>query len=336
MSSLDIEKKADAIHVLTARGFIKPGQKVDVKVLAGGVSNRTILVTDGKGKDLVVKQALEKLRVKADWFSDPIRIHREALGLRLLEKILPQGASTPFVFEDHELHLLGMEAVPQPHENWKEMLLAGKIEVDHFIQFAMILARLHRFGSENKSKLDSILFDTSFFENLRLEPYYEYAASQVPQAASFLKKLIETTRKNAITLVHGDFSPKNILVHKGQLVLLDHEVIHFGDGAFDLGFSFAHFLSKARHLPQYREKLIAGALEYWKVYSGEVKGMSWFDGFEARVVGHSLGCLLARVAGRSTLEYLNEKERESQRQQVLKMIENLPPSVDDLIQTFPR
>jgi 5-methylthioribose kinase len=336
MSSLDIEKEADAINILSARGLIQPDQKVDVKVLAGGVSNRTILVTDGKGKGLVVKQALAKLRVKADWFSDPIRIHREALGLRLLEKILPSGASTPFVFEDHELHLLGMEAVPQPHDNWKEMLLAGKIEKDHFVQFATILASLHRFGSENRSKLERILFDTSFFENLRLEPYYEYAASQVPEAATFLKKLIEITRKSAITLVHGDFSPKNILVYQGKLVLLDHEVIHFGDGAFDLGFSFAHFLSKARHLPQYREKLIAGALEYWRIYRQDVERMEWFKGYEARVIQHSLGCLLARVSGRSTLEYLNEDERQSQRQQVLKMIENLPRSVEDLIQTFPK
>jgi 5-methylthioribose kinase len=331
MPSLDIENEADAIDVLRSRGFLKPDEKVNIKILAGGVSNRTILVTDERGKGLVVKQALEKLRVKADWFSDPIRIHREALGLRLLEKILPPGASTPFVFEDHEFHLLGMEAVPQPHENWKELLLSGKIETDHFVQFATILSRLHRFGSENKSKLDSILFDTAFFENLRLEPYYEYAALHVPEAAGFLKKLIETTRQNPVTLVHGDFSPKNILIYQEKLVLLDHEVIHFGDGAFDLGFSFAHFLSKARHLPQHREKLVAGALEYWNRYRRDVSQMPWFKGYEPRVIAHSLGCLLARVAGRSTLEYLNEEERTAQRQQVLKMIENLPLTVEDLV-----
>ena len=69
-------------------------------------------------------------------------------------------------------------------------------------------------------------------------------------AAGFLKDLAHKTLRHKKSLVHGDFSPKNILIYEGKLILLDHEVFHFGDPAFDVGFALTHFLSKAHHLPK--------------------------------------------------------------------------------------
>ena len=46
--------------------------------------------------------------------------------------------------------------------------------------------------------------------------------------------------------------------------LLDHEVAHFGDPAFDLGFSLTHLLSKALHLEAYRPLFLAAALSTGK------------------------------------------------------------------------
>jgi 5-methylthioribose kinase len=67
-----------------------------VSVLAGGVSNRTVLVErTASGEGWVVKQALPKLRVATEWLSDPERIHQEALGLRWLSELAPPGAITP-------------------------------------------------------------------------------------------------------------------------------------------------------------------------------------------------------------------------------------------------
>src|SRR5205085_211857 len=108
--------------------------------------------------------------------------------------------------------------------------------------------------------------DTSFFESLRLEPYYAYTAERVPAARAFLNGLIAETRSNPVALVHGDFSPKNILVRSNKLVLLDHEVIHFGDPAFDLGFSLTHLLSKANHLSEHRDRFGKAAIRYWNAY----------------------------------------------------------------------
>ena len=292
------------------------------------------MVQRASGEAWVLKQALAKLRVPVDWFSSPDRIQREALGLEWLARLAPSGSTTPFLFEDHEQHLLAMEAVPQPYENWKSLLLAGGIELEHFRQFAILLATIHREAYRRRAELEMIFAERSFFESLRLEPYYGYSARQAPAASGFLESLIQETLACRITLVHGDFSPKNILIHQGRLVLLDHEVIHFGDPAFDLGFSMAHFLSKAHHMPARRLLFFAAANDYWRIYLEELGPLAWAVKLETRAVRHTLGCLLARVAGRSPLEYFTDDERRRQREAVLSIVPRPPLRMADLISTF--
>ncbi len=141
----------------------------------------------------MLKQALAKLRVPVDWFCSPERIHREALGIQWLARLAPPGAIVPLLFEDREQHLLAMQAVPQPHENWKAMLLGGRLCADHFRQFAALLAAIHREGFRERAETAAIFADRSFFESLRLEPYYGYSAQQAPAAAGFLDSLIRET-----------------------------------------------------------------------------------------------------------------------------------------------
>lgn len=293
-----------------------------------------MLVRRAGGDAWVVKQALSKLRVEVDWFSDPERVHREALGLRWLERIAPSGAITPFVFEDDEHHLLAMAAVPDPHENWKSMLLDGRLESEHVERFGALLATIHRRGWEERAELAELFAEQRFFESLRLEPYYGYTAEQVPAAAPFLASLMDETRACRQTVVHGDYSPKNVLVGPGAFVLLDHEVIHFGDPAFDLGFSLTHLLSKAHHLPSHRSAFAGSAVRYWDRYRGVLGAVDWGGDVEPRAVRHTLGCLLARVAGRSPLEYLDEQQRARQERAVLTLMRRPPRDVPELVDGF--
>ena len=332
---LDIEKPGALVSYLKATGRVGEDEELVVRVLKGGVSNRTVLVERHQtGGAWVVKQALPKLRVAVDWFSDPQRVHREALGLRWLEALAPPGTITPLLFEDRDIHLLAMEAVPEPHENWKTMLLDGRLENDYVNQFGRILGTVHRGGYERRAKAEPVFRDRSVFESLRLEPYYGYAAERVPEASRVLRRLVDETLSRRDTLVHGDYSPKNVLVREERLILLDHEVIHFGDAAFDLGFGLTHFLSKANHLPEKRSAFAEAARLYWSVYREEIGILPWVEGLEQRTVRHTLGCLLARVAGRSPLEYLDEKELVRQREAVLELIHNPPESVPGLVEDF--
>ena len=340
MLPLNIEDFSALAEYFRSRGLISDPGTASFHNLAGGVSNRTVLVRFPEGRAWVLKQALPKLRVAVDWFSDPERVHREALALEWYARLAPPGAVPGLVFEDREHHLLGMQAVPLPHRNWKSALLAGNLKLNHVEQFGTLLGLVHRKAAE-PPELRQIFADTSFFESLRLEPYYLYSASQVAEAAEFLHDLVAETRSRRTTLVHGDYSPKNVLLRNDRLVLLDYEVAHFGDPAFDLGFSLAHFCSKAHHLPHRRADFAEAAEVYWRTYratvgdGGRPAGDSdWVGDLEPRAVRHTLGCLLARVAGRSPLEYLNTEERARQRAAVVSLIGAPPRSVPALVAEF--
>jgi aminoglycoside phosphotransferase (APT) family kinase protein len=334
MEMLDIEQPHLLIAYLREAGHIGPIEQPRLRNLTGGISNRTVLVERPTGEAWVLKQALAKLRVPVDWFSNPERVHCEALGLRWLAELAPAGTTTAFVFEDHEHHLLAMQAVPQPHDNWKSLLLAGQLVEKHVEQFGRLLGTIHRNAYACREEAALAFDDRSYFESLRLEPYYSYAAAQVPAAAPFVEALLVETRARRLTLVHGDYSPKNILIYQGQLILLDHEVIHFGDPAFDLGFSLTHLLSKAHHVYRQRRAFAAAANHYWSVYRQTVGDLSWASDLEPHVVRHTLACLLARVAGRSTLEYLDSTARARQREAVLALMSNVPATVTDLVSQF--
>ena len=331
---LDIEQPGSLERYLRDHGHIGKDETVEIHRLDGGVSNRTMLVNRSSGESWVIKQALAKLRVKVDWFSDPVRIHREAMGMRWLHRLAPAGTITDVIFEDHDHHLLAMSAVPMPHENWKTMLLAGNVVQDHIQQFATLLGTIQVNAEAVIEEVADTFSDRSFFESLRLEPYYGYTATQVSSAAPFLEDLIRQTRERTITLVHGDYSPKNVLVRDGRVILLDHEVIHFGDGAFDVGFAMTHLLSKAHHVKSHRTQFIDAARMFWQTYYLIVRDSDWAVGMETASVRHTMGCLLARVAGRSPLEYLNASQRSQQQQMVLRLVSSGIERMEDLINEF--
>jgi aminoglycoside phosphotransferase (APT) family kinase protein len=134
--------------------------------------------------------------------------------------------------------------------------------------------------------------------------------------------------------VHGDYSPKNVLVHDEKLILLDHEVIHIGDPGFDLGFSMTHLLSKAHHLPGLRGEFADAVERYWQRYWNIVRDGDWAANLEPRAARHTLGCMLARVRGRSPLEYLDKDERDRQAAAIVALMRDPPETVVGLASGF--
>ena len=339
MTQLDIEQTPALLTYLRDQQRLAATETPRVTVLAGGVSNRTVLVERASGEAWVLKQALTKLRVPVDWFSDPERVHREALGLHWLAQLTPPGVIPGLIFEDHTHHLLAMQAVPQPHVNWKNRLLAGDLDLNHVEQFATLLATIHGNAARRPHELAPLFGDRTFFESLRLEPYYQYTATQVPAARPFLEQLVADTRERCYTLVHGDYSPKNTLIYADRLVLLDYEVIHWGDPAFDLGFGLTHLLSKAHHIVPLRQQFATAAQHFWQTYTAVSQppgtdAAAWQTALEPYAIRHTLACLLARVAGRSPLEYLAGAERQQQQAVVVALIQQQPLSMVACIEEF--
>ena len=162
-----------------------------------------------------------------------------------LRSILPEGTVPTVLFEDRPEYLFAMTCAPDDAVTWKTHLMAGQIDPDIAARLGTILGTIHARAHEHPA-LRETLSDTSLFDELRVDPYYRTAARAHPDIAPRIDALIAAMNRPADerTLVLGDFSPKNILVHSGGLILLDFECAHAGDAAFDLGFFLSHLLLK--------------------------------------------------------------------------------------------
>lgn len=281
--------------------------------LAWGVSNIVIRI-DTPVRSFVVKQSREQLRTKIDWFSQLDRIWREVDVLRSLESLLPAGAVPRVLSEDRDNYLFTMEAVEADHRVWKADLLSGVFDTSIAETLAGHLASIHR-GSTGRQELAERMSDQTVFDELRLDPFYRYVAETCPRFQTPLTTLIENTSTRRDCLVLADFSPKNILLTSTGPVIVDFETGHFGDPGFDIGFFLSHLLLKTVMHHRQHSEAIAPARRFWSVYFDQLStepAPAWLTdhsrepGFERQSVQHLAACMLARVDGKSRVDYLNE------------------------------
>src|SRR5262249_23571909 len=151
------------------------------------------------------------------------------------------------------------------------------------------------------------------FVQLRIDPFYRRIQERLPDVAAAVEPLIDGMMSSRAALCHGDYSPKNILVHgvgPAGFTLVDYETAHQGDPAMDLGFCTSHLVLKSfRPGADGVLDLVAG---FWRGYAAEVQSLDVAD-LERRGVAHLGLCLLARIDGTSPIDYLDEPARERAR-----------------------
>ena len=318
---------------LRRTGRINPDETVRVDELPGGVSNFVIRVArmGGERRDFVLKQAREQLRVSEPWFCSVERILREMDVLRICQRLLSQNirgtcapeATTPHIlFEDRSNYLFAMTAAPADHVTWKSQLLAGQTNVDMAATCGSLLAGIHG-GTWRDSQIKQTLDDCQYFEDLRVDPYYRQLARVHPSLASSISRLIESLRQNRTCLVHGDFSPKNLLVYKEGLMLVDFEVGHFGDPAFDLGFFLAHLMLKGFHHRPHHGPYLALTEAFQNAYGRKMATTvphTEYEELQSRAILNFAACALARVDGKSKVEYLDEEASHTVRNMAQRML----------------
>jgi 5-methylthioribose kinase len=307
-----------AIEYLRDTGRVDLAQYVAVRELAGGVSNVVLLVQVDGCDAFVLKQARGQLRVALPWFCSVERIWREVDTLRRCGEVLARrkplsgndelSASVPQVlFEDRANYLYAMSAAP-PHTVWKTALLAGQVDPAIAVACGRLLGALHG-GTWRNAEVAAQLDDRQFFDALRIDPYYRRIAEVHPQLREPINRLIESQDENRLCLVHGDFSPKNLLLHEHGQTLVDFEVGHYGDPAFDLGFFLTHLVLKAVYARADGERYLQLTTEFWNAYRRELASDASPDELqelEARAVQNFAGCALARIDGKSPVEYLTD------------------------------
>jgi 5-methylthioribose kinase len=272
-----------------------------------------------------VKQALPQLKVAKEWLVPVERVFGEIGYLRIVQRIAP-GQVPRMVGEDHASKSFVMEFLGPEFRNWKSDLLAGRIDSFVAREVGDLLGRIHAATADDAQFAKQFANDSNFFA-LRLDPYLVEAARMHPALAHRLQAIVERTAGTRRVLVHGDVSPKNILVGPRGPVLLDAECAWFGDPAFDLAFCLNHFLLKAAHLPAHIDPLMACFDAMQQAYFGHV---SWEpkESIAARVASLLPGLVLARVDGKSPGEYLGEPTRQAVRRIAIDLLQQERQSLD--------
>jgi 5-methylthioribose kinase len=324
MLELDATTAAD---YLRRAGHLAASEQVQVEELAGGVSNIVLRVRRAHGEDFLLKQARGKLRVEHDWFCSIERIWREVEVLQLCGKLLTnlatENAPSSFsfaarptvpqvLFEDRENYCFAMTSAPRESRTWKELLLDGELPLSRGVATACgeLLAALHG-GSWNDAAIAQQLDDRTYFDELRIDPYYRQVARVHRDLKGHIDDLIESVWRNRLALVHGDFSPKNLLVSRAEVMLIDFEVGHFGDPAFGLGFFLTHLVLKAIWFGSRHEAFLQLAQMFWSTYrlrlaqAASAVDSAMLSDLESRTMLNLAGCLLARVDGKSPVDYLS-------------------------------
>ena len=306
-----------AIALVEALGLGRAAEVTEVLPLTGGVASDIARVSVA-GRMVAVKFALGRLRVAEEWLAPTHRSRAEYAWLGVAGQVAPGAVPGLFGYDTalsgFAMEYLGGEGVVQ----WKAALLAGGEAGPVAGAVADVLGRIHAAGAH--PGFDAGPFrNTADFHALRVEPYLLFTATRHPGVAARLRALAEALDRAETTLVHGDVSPKNILVRAGQPVLLDAECATMGDPAFDVAFCLNHLMLKSVHLPQSRAELRRAALAFWRAYAARV---DWepASAVEARVAALLPALMLARVDGKSPVEYLTAEGQAEVRAQALALL----------------
>ena len=328
MSEPALIETGDLIGPLRRMGLVKAGEPARFTPLTGGVSSDISLVEAG-GRRFCVKRALPRLKVAALWEAPVGRNAAEAAYMRAVARWAPHAV--PRVLgEDAEAGWFAMDYLaPEDHPLWKARLLAGIVDVDFAAAVGRDLAIIHSRSADDPNIAAAFANDETF-EAIRIEPYLRATGRAHPELAARFDELASTTLTTKRALVHGDISPKNILQAPAGPVFLDAECAWFGDPAFDLAFCLNHLLLKGAREGADRTRYIAA---FSALASAYLAGVDWESGdsLEARAAALLPALFLARVDGKSPVEYLTrESERAAVRQCAEPLVANPPPRLKDV------
>lgn len=280
------------------------GEEPELKPLGGGVSCHVVLVTSSKGK-WVVKKALPRLMVKDEWLADRWRIFRETGCLKVIRELVDKNAAPRVLLEDRESYSCVLE-YGEGGVTWKKLLMDGVVDNEVTIRVASILAKIHT-KTSNRSEIVSDFWDDTNFIQLRIDPYINHLAKKHLDIAPHLYKISQILTSRKLSLVHGDYSPKNILIlPDSRIWVLDCEPAHYGNPVFDIAFCTNHLVLKAIHLNS--EAHLNAAKLLWKVYWSTARWEN-FHTLEEEATLTLTAHMLARIDGKSPVEYLNEEKR---------------------------
>jgi len=325
---------ADLAAALDRLGLVAPGQQPRFTPLPGGVSSdiwRVDLVTG----PICIKRALPKLKVAADWRAPVERNAYEVAWMETAGRLVP-GSAPRILGHDAGAGLFAMEFLdPQKHRLWKSELKEGRADPSFAAAVGRSLAAIHA-GTAGRTEVAARFATDVIFHAIRLEPYLEATARSHPDVASALLQLAATTAETKLALVHGDVSPKNILIGPGGPVFLDAECAWYGDPAFDLAFCLNHLLLKCL----WDRPAAARFLRCFAALADSYRARIAWEApaaLESRTARLLPGLMLARIDGKSPVEYITEVGDKNMVRRVARQLLQAPQDrLDAILQVWRR
>jgi 5-methylthioribose kinase len=303
--------EANVLAYLRARHWF-PTDAAVVTPLSGGVSGVVLSIATAE-RSYVLKQSRPQLRTRDAWFSDLERIFREQEVMKMLQPLLPAGMVPEVLFEDRENFLFLMSHAPAESQPWKSLLLSGQVDLDVGEQAGIFLGRMHERTARDPALLEPFR-DHTVFVQLRADPFYRRVQERRPEVAAEVARITDEMLACKEALCHGDYTPKNMLIHAAGFTLVDYETACFGDPAMDLGLFLCHLILKAVHRHHQRAEYFELTRRFWHGYAREVSFRP-VSALQARGLQHLAVCLLARIDGTSPVDYVPEEaKREGVRQ----------------------
>jgi aminoglycoside phosphotransferase (APT) family kinase protein len=328
------EPPLDLTVALRRMDLVQSGEPIRLVPLTGGVSSDIVLVEAG-GRRFCVKRALSRLKVAAVWEAPTSRNAAEAAWMRAVAAWLPHAAPAVLA-EDPEAGLFAMEYfTPEDHPLWKAELLAGRVDVAFAAEVGRDLAFIHAKSAADKRFAAAFANDETF-EAIRIEPYLRATGRAHPTLAARFEALAARTLAAKKALVHGDVSPKNILISKDGPIFLDAECAWFGDPAFDLAFCLNHLLLKGARRGVDRTRYLEAFDALARTY---LAGVAWESAaaLEARAASLLPALFLARVDGKSPVEYLTrDDERDAVRRCATLLVATPPARLTEVAEAWSR
>ena len=294
----------DLTAALRGMGLIGKDESCAIRPLAGGISCDVYAVEAG-GRTFCVKRALDKLRVAVEWRAPPDRSHAEVAWMQFVAKIDPRWVPE-ILGEDRAHYLFAMEYFPpETYPVWKSLLAAGKADAGFAAAVGEAVARIHA-ATAGREDIARAFANQAQFHALRIDSYLLHTAANHPDVAATIRAMAHGVAAARIALMHGDMSPKNILSGPDGPVFLDAETCCYGDPAFDLAFCLNHLLLKAVWHPKHAAAYAASFVALKDAYFAKV---DWEEhaGLERRTAGLLAAFLLARIDGKSPVEYITDE-----------------------------
>ena len=329
---LSADETRGLLAALRRMGLVQADEVPVLTQLTGGVSSLIVRADTSRGT-ICVKRALAQLKVAAFWEAPVERNRAEVAWMRIAGAIVTD--SVPAILgEDAQDNAFAMEWLdPAEYPIWKAQLRDGIADTGTAQAVGRNLVAIHAATAHDASLARSFAHDAGFYA-IRLEPYFVETARKHPECAAALHRLVETTANTKLTLVHGDVSPKNILVGKAGPVFLDAECAWYGDPAFDLAFCLNHLLLKS----VWRPDTTAGFLACFDALgSAYLRGVTWEAPatLEVRAAALLAGMLLARIDGKSPVEYITtDADRERVRRFAIPLLLQPASRLSDIRQRW--